>query len=90
MQTLSQLKLQSFIALVNSHTLNLYANMYADVCICDVCTCVCACAYDCPERSEEDWENLEAGFVQHGYWELNLGPLEEQQVLLPIGPSLQP
>ena len=25
-----------------------------------------------------------------GYWELNLGPLEEQQAPLPTAPSLQP
>lgn len=68
MQTLSQLKVQSFIALVSSFILNLYASMYADVCVCDVCACMCACTYVCPQRSEEDWENLETGSVQLGYW----------------------
>jgi hypothetical protein len=28
--------------------------------------------------------------LSRGYWELNLGPLEEQPVLLSVEPSLQP
>ena len=49
----------------------------------------------CPQRLEEGIKFPETGFMDgseppHGFWELNPGPLQEQQTLLTTGPSLQP
>ena len=48
----------------------------------------------CSQRSEEDARSPETGdsFItnEYGYWESNLGPLEEQPTLLTTEPSLQP
>ena len=45
----------------------------------------------CSQRSEEDASSPETGVTdEYGYWESNLGPLEEQPTLLTTEPSLQP
>ena len=56
--------------------------------VCRVCTQ--ECSY--PQRPEEGIRSDEAGIIGGwepwcGHWELNLGPLEEQQVLLTTEPS---
>ena len=43
------------------------------------------------QRSEEDARSPETGVTDdYGYWESNLGPLEEQPMLLTAEPSLRP
>lgn len=65
-----------------------------------VCGCLPTCMYLCilrvyPWRSKESVRPHRTGFRHHfepphGYWEVNLGPLQEQQVFLPTESSLQP
>ena len=59
--------------------------------------CMCAYEYRCPAKPEEDIGSLVAGVIGScerpnvcGCWELNSGPLQEQQVLLTPELSLQP
>ena len=65
------------------------------VCMC-VCVCVSPCVYVCSvhigqERSLDLLQlESQAAVNQDGYWEPNLSPLQEQQVLLTIEPSFQP
>ena len=60
-----------------------------------VCVCVCVLCR-CLQRSEDGVRFPGAGVsyrqlwaIWHGYWDPNLGPLEEQQALLTTEPSLQ-
>lgn len=74
--------------------------MYMHMCVCvSVClsaVCVRLCAYECsPIRGQERvLDPLKLGdrslwVTQHGCWKPNLGPPQEQQVLLTTEPSLQ-
>ena len=52
---------------------------------------VCMCLHVCTPQVCRSSQRSEFGFeLQYGYWELNPGPLQEQQVLLTAEPSLQP
>lgn len=64
-----------------------------------VCVPVCVCVFNvckCLWRLEKGIQSCGAGVnrwlwaIQHGYWELNLGPLQEQPALLTTEPSLPP
>ena len=55
---------------------------------------VCTTFTKCPQRPEEGVRSPGTGITEgcelpRGYWELNLGPLEEQPVYLTTEPSLQ-
>lgn len=58
----------------------------------DVCLYVCLCVtcVQCPWRPEESGRSPKTGVSCHVVWELILGPLQEQQVLLITGIPLIP
>ena len=60
------------------------------------CVCVCVCmGVKYPEWPEKDVRSPGAGVIcggklSYGFWDLNSGPLEKQQVLLTTAPSRLP
>lgn len=62
----------------------LYVCVYAQVCVCASCTC------KYPRRPEEGAGSSRVRTARCGCWDLSLGQLREQLVLLVVEPAFQP